>query len=162
MTADDVAGHLHSRADFASLGDRVAHFDELRELAVAVAQVRHAVLEVHLRGFEGDLRPALPVEDGILLPVLPEAGAVEARVDVRIHKAGGEELPRPVDDPRAVGHRGGGARPHGGEAGAFNDDGGVGERCTPVTINDGGPDDGDHLLGNAGGRRRPNGERHGE
>ena len=133
------------------------------ELAVAVAEVGHAVLQVHLRGFESDLRPALPVEDRVLLPVLPEPGAVEARVHVRVDEAGREELPRPVDDSRSVRHRDRGARPHRDDAGAFHHDRRFRKRLAPVPIDDRSPNDGNRLLGGSlRGCHPPNDETDGE
>ena len=129
--------------------DGVPHFDQLGQLAVAVPDVRHPVLEVHLRGLEGDVGAALPVEDRVFLAVLPETGAVETRVHVGVDEAGGEELPRPVDDPCPVGHRRGGARPQGGDPIAFDHHGGVRQRFAPVPVDDRGPDDGNRLLGDS-------------
>lgn len=71
----------------------------------------------------------------VLLPVFPETGAVQARVDVRVHEAGREKLPRPVDHTRAIGG-GRSARPHGSDAGALHHNGGIRQWLAPVPVDD--------------------------
>ena len=147
----DVAGGKDARAGGLAGRDVVAHLRQWDEKAVAVADRRHPVRQVDLRGLEHDLVLARVVLGERLVAIAH--AAVERKMDVRVEEARDHPAPGRVDDGGVTGNADVAARSDGADPVAVDHDDRVGDRGTAVAVDQGGASD-CHVLCAHGKRRR--------